>query len=125
MGEQEPSAPCWGQPCLLSTEPSQLLLRASVQAVEDLGARASVPKDFPGDSWIPQLLERLGDQLTLQGQEGCIPMLRVPEVSLAKGRGKGTLLLFLLLEALSPGFCFMFWECFNGPIPLHAGPFAV
>lgn len=96
-----------------------------MQAVEDLGAQASVSKDSPRVSCLPKFLGCLGPPLRLQCREDSTPNLPVHAVSLAEGRGERTFLRFLYLEALSVGICFVFHQGLDRAIPFHARSFAV
>lgn len=68
MGEPEPwrGAACGGQPSPLSTGLSQLHLRAPGQALEELGAQASLPTEGLQVARIPAFLGCRGPRLGLQ-----------------------------------------------------------
>ena len=99
MAEPQAGAVCGGRPSPLSTKSPQLQLGAPVQAVEDLGAQASLSKDSPQVPCLPKFLGCLGPPVRLQGREDSTPKLPIHAVSLAEGRGESPFLRFLHLDA--------------------------
>lgn len=98
MAEPQAGAVCGGRPSPLSIKSSQLQLGAPVQAVEDLGAQASLSKDSPQVPCLPRFLGCPAPPVRLQGREDSTPKLPIHAVSLAEGRGESPFLRFLHLD---------------------------
>lgn len=95
--EPQQEAARGGPPSPLSTNSSQLHLRAPVPAVLDPRTQASLSKGSAQGPWLPEFLGCLGPPLTLQRRWDCTPELPIHAVSLAEGRGERTFLRVLHL----------------------------